>query len=116
VIGALAFITSVWVGVALLAVLGIANGYVAIVLMTLLQRITPAAMLGRLMSLVMLAMIGVTPISTALSGAVLSLGPTVLFVACGAGMLAVTAFAAAGRHSWSLAALEAGATPAAESA
>ena len=116
VIGALAFITSVWVGVALLAVLGIANGYVAIVLMTLLQRITPPAMLGRLMSLVMLAMLGVTPISTALSGAVLSLGPTVLFVACGAGMLAVTAFAAAGRHSWSLAALEAGATPVAEGA
>ena len=47
VIGSLAFITSVWVGVALLAVLGIANGYVAIVLMTLLQRITPPAMLGR---------------------------------------------------------------------
>jgi MFS family permease len=111
VIGALTFITSVWVGVALLAVLGVANGYVAIVLMTLLQRITPPAMLGRLMSLVMLAMLGVTPISTALSGVVVGLGPAVLFVGCGAGMLAVTAFAAAGRHSWSLAALEAGEMP-----
>jgi len=113
VIGALAFITSVWVGVALLAVLGVGNGYVAVVLMTLLQRITPPAMLGRVMSLVMLAMLGVTPISTAVSGAVLSLGPDVLFVACGAGMLAITAFAAACRRSWSLAALEAGALPAA---
>ena len=41
VIGALAFISSVWVGVALLAVLGVGNGYIAVVLMTLLQRITP---------------------------------------------------------------------------
>ena len=114
VIGALAFITSVWVGVALLAVLGVGNGYVAVVLMTLLQRITPAAMLGRVMSLVMLAMLGVTPISTAVSGAVLSLGTTVLFVACGAGMLAVAALAATCRNSWSLAALEAGVPPAAE--
>ena len=114
VISALAFITTVWVGVALLAVLGVGNGYVAVVLMTLLQRITPAAMLGRVMSLVMLAMLGVTPISTAVSGAVLSLGPDVLFVACGAGMLAITACAAACRHSWSLAALAAGAPPAME--
>ena len=101
---------------ALLAVLGVANGYVAVVLMTLLQRITPAAMLGRLMSLVMLAMLGVTPISTALSGVIVGLGPAVLFVGCGAGMLTVTAFAAAGRHSWSLAALEAGGMPVPESA
>jgi len=114
VIGALAFITTVWVGVALLAVLGVGNGYVAVVLMTLLQRITPAAMLGRVMSLVMLAMLGVTPISTALSGAVLSLGPDVLFVACGAGMLAITVCAATCRRSWSLAALEAGAPAAME--
>jgi len=68
------------------------------------------------MSLVMLAMLGVTPISTAVSGAVLSLGPDVLFVACGAGMLAVTVLAAVCRQSWSLAALEAGALPAAEGA
>ena len=112
VIGALVFITSVWVGFALLTVLGVANGYVAVVFMTLLQRITPAAMLGRLMSLVMLAMLGVTPISTALSGVVVGWGPPVLFVGCGAGMLGVTAVAAARRHSWSLAALEAGALPA----
>ena len=64
VIGSLAFISSVWVGVALLAVLGIGDGYVAVVMMTLVQRMTPADMLGRVMSLVMLAMMGVTPLST----------------------------------------------------
>jgi len=116
VIGALAFITSVWVGVALLAVLGIGNGYIAVVLMTLLQRITPPAMLGRVMSLVILAMLGVTPVSTALAGAVIGLGAAALFVGCGMGMLVVTVVAAVCRESWSLAGLERGAMPAAEGA
>jgi MFS family permease len=102
VIAALAFTTSVWVGVALLAALGVGNGYVAVVMITLVQRMTPAAMLGRVMSLVMLAMLGVTPLSQALAGAIVKLGPAALFVGCGAGMLAVTAVAAACRHSWSL--------------
>ena len=101
VIGSLAFITSVWIGVILLAVLGLGNGYIAVVLMTLLQRIAPAHLLGRLMSLVILAMLGVTPISTALAGAVIGLGAPALFLGCGVGMLVVTAIAAAYRHSWS---------------
>jgi MFS family permease len=116
VIGSLAFITSVWIGVALLAVLGLGNGYIAVVLMTLLQRITPAHMLGRLMSLVILAMLGVTPISTALAGAVIGLGAPALFLGCGVGMLVVTAIAATFRHSWSLAGLEQVELPMAESA
>ena len=41
VIAALAFITSVWVGVALLVVLGIGDGYVAVTMMTAVQRVTP---------------------------------------------------------------------------
>ena len=116
VIGSLAFISSVWVGVALLAVLGVGNGYVAVVMMTLVQRMTPADMLGRVMSLVMLAMLGVTPLSTALAGAIIGLGPAVLFVGCGAGMLLVTVVAAARRRSWSIDAFEAGGTLAAEAA
>ena len=115
VIGSLAFITSVWIGVILLAVLGLGNGYIAVVLMTLLQRIAPAHLLGRLMSLVILAMLGVTPISTALAGAVIGLGAPALFLGCGVGMLVVTAIAAAYRHSWSLAGLEQ-ARPATEAA
>jgi MFS family permease len=112
--GALAFIGSVWVGAFLLGVLGVGNGYIAVVLMTLLQRITPAPMLGRVMSLVMLAMLGVTPISTALAGAVVGLGASALFVGCGAGMLVVTVVAASCRRSWSLAALEGGGLPVVE--
>ena len=116
VIGSLAFISSVWVGFVLLAVLGVGNGYVAVVMVTLVQRMTPAAMLGRVMSLVMLAMLGVTPLSTALAGAIIGLGPGVLFVGCGAGMLLVTVVAAARRRSWSIDAFEAGGALAAEAA
>jgi MFS family permease len=116
VIAALAFATSVWVGVALLAVLGVGNGYVAVVMITVVQRLTPTAMLGRVMSLVMLAMLGVTPLSQALAGAVVKLGPAVLFVGCGAGMLAVAAVAAVCRQSWSLDALESRRTLAVEGA
>ncbi len=108
VIGSLAFISSVWVGFVLLAALGVGNGYVAVVMMTLVQRMTPADMLGRVMSLVMLAMLGVTPLSTALSGAIIGLGPAVLFVGAGAGMLLVTVVAAVRRRSWSIDAFEAG--------
>ena len=107
VIALLASITSVWVGVVLLVVLGVGDGYVAVTMMSVVQRVTPKAMLGRVMSLVMLAMLGLMPVSTALAGAIIKLGPTALFAGAGAGLLLVTAVAAAGRRGWSLDALEA---------
>jgi MFS family permease len=116
VIAALAFIGSVWVGVALLAVLGVGDGYVAVTLMTTVQRVTPKAMLGRIMSLVMLAVMGVQPASTAVAGAVIGLGAEALFVGCGAGVLVVAIVAWVFRRSWSLEALEADMPLAAESA
>lgn len=107
VIALLAAVTSVWVGVVLLMVLGVGDGYVAVTMMSVVQRVTPKAMLGRVMSLVMLAMLGLMPVSTALAGAIIKLGPTALFAGAGAGLLLVTAVAAAGRRGWSLDALEA---------
>lgn len=107
VIALLASITSVWVGVVLLVVLGVGDGYVAVTMMSVVQRVTPKTMLGRVMSLVMLAMLGLMPVSTALAGAIIKLGPTALFAGAGAGLLLVTAVAATGRRGWSLEALEA---------
>jgi MFS family permease len=107
VIALLASITSVWVGVVLLVVLGVGDGYVAVTMMSVVQRVTPKEMLGRVMSLVMLAMLGLLPVSTALAGAIVKLGPTALFAGAGAGLLLVTAVAAAGHRGWSLDALEA---------
>lgn len=116
VMAALAFITSVWVGVVLLVVLGVGDGYVAVVMITLVQRSTPTEMLGRVMSLVMLAMLGVTPVSQAASGALVKLGPAVLFVGCGAGMLVIAAVAAVCRQSWSIDAFESSAVMVTEGA
>jgi MFS family permease len=83
VIGALGFIYSTWVDFVLLLLLGIGNGYVAIILITWMQTRTPKAMLGRMMSLFMLAGTGLVPISQAISGAISKRDLTLLFVMAG---------------------------------
>ena len=70
-------------GVAL--VMGVANGYANINLITWLQWKVAPEMTGRVMSLVMFAAVGLNPISNALAGALIGLNLTVLLV--GAGML-----------------------------
>lgn len=101
-VAALGFVRSMWPAVATMVVLGVGNGYIAITLMTTLQRMTPENMLGRVMSMLMLAMYGLTPISQALSGAVVKVGPELLFSVAGAGLVATGVVAWAGRRSWSL--------------
>jgi hypothetical protein len=51
--------------------LGAGNGYIAILMFTWMQTNTPKDMLGRMMSMVMLAGNGLVPISQAISGAVI---------------------------------------------
>lgn len=75
-------------------VMGTANGYNNILLITWLQtRISPA-MTGRIMSLVMFASVGLNPVSTALSGALIGLNATVLLVCAGILMTIFTLSAA----------------------
>jgi MFS family permease len=92
--GAIGFIYSVWIGCGILFILGLMNGYVSIVLITLLQKRTPSEMMGRLMSLVMLAGVGLVPISQALAGVLLKFSIEGVFVGCGILMLAVAVAAA----------------------
>jgi hypothetical protein len=74
--------------------MGAANGYNNIMLITWLQgRISPS-ILGRIMSLVMFAAVGLNPISTALAGALIRLDPTALLVATGSLMTIFTLSAA----------------------
>jgi MFS family permease len=55
-----------------------------VIIITLLQRLAPARLLGRVMSLLMLASIGAFPASVALSGVIVrSLGPAPFFPASG---------------------------------
>jgi MFS family permease len=70
--------------------MGIANGYANIMLSTwLLQKVAPE-MTGRVMSLVMFAAIGLNPVSTALAGALIGLGVTILLVCAGSLMTLFT--------------------------
>ena len=63
------------------------NGYLSITLITAIQHRTPRELLGRIMGLVMLANLGLLPISQALSGALSRWNVSILMVAGGTGML-----------------------------
>jgi MFS family permease len=93
VIGSLAFVPSTWVDFVTLLLLGIGNGYFGI-LFTWIQMRTPREMLGRMMSIVTFAGVGLVPISQAVSGAVSKWNLNLLFVASGALTLLVAVWAA----------------------
>ena len=69
---------------AVLAAAGIANGLLNVLFFTVTQQLAPRHLLGRVMSVLMLANLGVYPLSVALGGVVIThFGPAVLFVATG---------------------------------
>jgi MFS family permease len=73
----------------ILFTLGIGNGVLAITLITFLQRQSPKEMLGRVMSLVMLAGVGLVPVSQALTGMLIKMNLTGLFAVTGILMLLI---------------------------
>lgn len=78
-----AFGSSIAVGLCLGA-FGLGNGWSGVILITLVQRWAPPALIGRVMSLLMLAMLGVFPLSVLVAGALLDVtGPRVFFAAAG---------------------------------
>jgi hypothetical protein len=81
---------------------GIATGVINTYGISWLQRRTDPAMQGRVMSLVMLASMGLTPVAYAVSGAIADLNPTLLFLLAGGMMLLCGAGAAASRSVRSL--------------
>jgi MFS family permease len=83
VMASFGLISNTWLAFGLLLAMGIGNGYLAIALITYIQRHTPGEMLGRVMSLVYLANLGLAPVSQAVSGAVISLSLTGLFLGSG---------------------------------
>jgi len=58
-------------------------GYVNITFITWIQSRTPGRLLGRMMSLLMFASMGLAPVSMAVAGALMDLHPTALFVGAG---------------------------------
>jgi MFS family permease len=80
--------------VAILATAGIASGVVNTYGISWLQRRTERSMQGRVMSLVMLASIGLVPIGYAAAGVLAQASPTLLFVIAG-GLMVIAASSAA---------------------
>ncbi len=98
VLGSFGFIRSTWVDFALMLLLGLGNGYISITLFTWMQLRTPKAMLGRMMSMMMLSNTGLVPISQAISGAVSKWNLTMLFAGAGILILLVTLWMAPQRE------------------
>ena len=80
-----------------LALTGIATGVINTYGVSWLQRRTDPAMQGRVMSLVMLASVGLVPLSLAGSGAIAEINPTILFLIAGGLIMAAAATAASSR-------------------
>ncbi len=93
-LAALGFAPSTAIAALIALIIGIAEGYILIMFTTWLQGRTPQRMLGRMMSLLTFSSVGLVPISTALSGALIGLNATVLFVGAGA-LLVLTVVIAA---------------------
>ena len=77
------FINLTWLDFGLMLLLGLGTGYVTLILFTWIQTRTPKTMLGRMMSLLMLASAGLIPVSQAISGAVGAWNLTLLLVSAG---------------------------------
>ncbi len=93
-LGLFGFIRSTWLDFSLMLLLGAGNGYIAILMFTWMQTNTPKDMLGRMMSMVLLAGNGLVPISQALSGALIKWSLETLFVSAGVLIVLVSLWAA----------------------
>jgi MFS family permease len=91
-LAALAWISVTWVATLDLFILGVMNGFISILLITGLQRDTPKEMLGRMMSMVLLANFIMIPISQAITGAILRWNVAAVFVIAGGMLLALTVY------------------------
>lgn len=75
-------------------VMGAANGYNNITLITWLQNRISPDLTGRIMSLIIFASVGLNPVSTALAGALIGLNATLLMISAGSLMTIFTLSAA----------------------
>jgi MFS family permease len=94
VVGSLGLITSVWLDFVLLLLLGLGNGYLAILLFTWIQSHVPREMLGRTMSLITFSGLGLVSASQTISGAMGRRNLDILFVGAGGLVMATTAWVA----------------------
>jgi MFS family permease len=80
----LGMIPSLWAASVIIALMAVGSGFVNIGMMSWLQTSTEPAMLGRVMSLLMFAAVGLAPLSFVIAGALVDLNTTVMFASAGA--------------------------------
>jgi MFS family permease len=97
----LGFVQQAWVAAGAIALMGIGGGIVGVLGLTWLQQQTATQMQGRMMSLVMFAAIALDPFSQAISGILLEINLTGLFIAAGSIMF-LTGFVASRKGSGDL--------------
>lgn len=78
-------------------VAGAVNGYVNISFFTWLQKRVPEHLMGRVMSLIMFASVGLAPISTAVAGGLIDLNLTAVFLGAGLLMTLITFYSLSSR-------------------
>ncbi len=74
---------TVYLAAAFTLLMSVANGYVTIIAITVVQQSFEVGIMGRIMSVITLCGYGLLPISMAISGAALRYGTSEFFVACG---------------------------------
>ena len=84
------------------SVMGVAEGYVVIQFVTWLQMRTPDAMLGRMMSLLMFAVVGLSPVSSTVAGALIQVSATAVLMGAGALMVLVVLIGSLSPSVWRL--------------
>lgn len=111
-----AVVMSTITAVAVAFIIGVGLGYGNLMMITWLQRRIPAALMGRVMSLILLGSVGLVPISQVVSGALVQVSLSGLLAAGGFGMalLAIAALASSRiRHMGLEPVVESEASPAA---
>ena len=78
------FLTSMLLAAVIALIIGLGGGYTDVIFATWLQARTPRRMLGRVMSLLMIATVGLGPVSNVLAGALIKLSLEGVFVGAGA--------------------------------
>lgn len=78
------FLTSMLLAAVIALIIGLGGGYTDVIFATWLQARTPQRMLGRVMSLLMIATVGLGPVSNVLAGALIKLSLEGVFIGAGA--------------------------------
>ncbi|MFJ7245114.1 MFS transporter [Kitasatospora sp. NPDC098652] len=90
----LAAVTQVLAATAVASLIGLGSGFLGVVVVATLQERVPEHLLGRVLSLVVLATVAFDPFSYVLAGALLPYGTTTLFLASGGAVLTCAALVA----------------------